>query len=349
MRCPLVMLLASRAAVSAAPQANCSAAHFAQPGDHIIDGHESQESTFFTHELFPTKIATTRCEDAKLQKDLTEWVLAQLDNMRSQKEYAGRRVTNDEFHRWQTQTQAPLGEEHLLPPSSTMSDPFHQLRRLARQQCTRFLISSSGGGDETEVDAFRHHLGTRELIAWAATYDGKMDDGHDSHDHGDALCSGVLYLRMPTGAPPLMFSDPRLVGERLKYAAAGGYDNTGGGGYDNSDPGSGTNLDRSRRLKRKRMSQWMQGNAERLAAVADDVDMVFASSTQQRGPFRSHALLQPRDGDMVLFPPWLFHSVPKEWAPTASLSEAEEVAGGAAAERGERLVFAFNLLQAATR
>ena len=125
MRCPLVMLLASRAAVSAAPQANCSAAHFAQPGDHIIDGHESQESTFFTHELFPTKIATTRCEDAKLQKDLTEWVLAQLDNMRSQKEYAGRRVTNDEFHRWQTQTQAPLGEEHLLPPSCLWKPHLH--------------------------------------------------------------------------------------------------------------------------------------------------------------------------------------------------------------------------------
>ena len=175
-----------------------------------------------------------------------------------------------------------------------------------------------------------------------------MDDGHDSRDRGDALCSGVLYLRMPTGAPPLMFSDPRLVGERLKYAPAAAMTIPAAAARQR-DPGSGTNLDRSRRLKRKRMSQWMQGNAERLAAVADDVDMVFASSTQQRGPFRSHALLQPRDGDMVLFPPWLFHSVPKEWAPTASLSEAEEVAGGAAAERGERLVFAFNLLQAATR
>ena len=64
---------------------------------------------------------------------------------------------------------------------------------------------------------------------------------------------------------------PRLVGDRLKYAAGGGYDDTGGGGYDNSDPGSGTNLDRSRRVKRKRMAQWMHSGwvAQRMGSSAD--------------------------------------------------------------------------------
>ena len=326
---PLMLATAS----SNTELSNCSAAHFAQPGDRIIDGHDTQ-AAFTTHELFPTSIATTRCEDAALREDLAAWAKAQLDSMQSQKEYAGKHITNDEFYRWQTQTQAPLGEEHLLPPSSTMSDPIHRLRRLARQQCTRFLTSSGPRDGDAEAGALRQHLGTRELIAWAATYDGRTDDGHASHDHGDALCSGVLYLRVSTGAPPLRFSDPRLVGARLKYAADGGYM------LDEVDAGSGTNADRARRQKRVRMAQWMQANRKQLAAIADDVDVTFASSTQPRGPFRSHALLQPRDGLMVLFPPYLFHSVPKEWAPAASLAEDEL--------GGERLVFAFNLMQAPT-
>ena len=138
-----------------------------------------------------------------------------------------------------------------------------------------------------------------------------------------------------TGWPPVIASAHEPSTRRVSDAPGGA---------------GGTNSDRVRRQKRKRMAQWMEGHLKQLSAIADDVDMAFASSKQPKGPFRSHALVQPRDGDMLLVPPWLFHSVPKEWAPASlSTEEDDEVgSGGAAGERGERLVFAFNLLQAAT-
>ena len=373
---PLLQLSAEQPPASSdngAQVKNCSAspssslAHWSEANDLVInDNHASDSLTM--HTLFPTTVATTRCTDGTLLQELKEWIDTEVATMhrgRPPQPY----VNNDEFYSWQTREQAPLGVEHALPAASTVADPMHRLRRLAREQCTRYLSSGMAGGDEAEMAAYRRHLGTRELIAWAAKYDGKHDRGHAEHDHGDAICSGVLYLRMPPRAPPLIFSDPRLVGRRLAYAASGGYEHAG----ENTDewvaekatheaPSAGQRgradgaVDSpeaspvaARRRERQRQAEWMRKQARQLEAIGSSVDMAFASAPVPRGPFATRALLSAREGDMVLFPPWLFHSVPSQWQPRVSVPAQEgDSSRDDASHGGERIVIAFNLLQVAT-
>lgn len=309
---------------AASSAANCSAQHWSEPGDVVVR-HEKVDEPFASHALFPTTISTTRLEDTDLRTALIEWARAQIASMRHER--PEQPFDNDAFYSWQTQTQVPLGQEHELPPlftsSSTSMDPVRRLRRLARQQCTRHL---SAGVAADELNEWQHHLGSRELIAWAATYDG-TEGGHGTHDHGDALCSGVLYLRVPRGAPPLIFADPRLVGARLAYAADGGYSN-----MDDGRP----QLDDATLRQLQRVDKWMSKRTSVLKQVGERVDLAFASRREAGGPFRHKALFAPSDGDVVLFPPWLFHQVPAQWAPDGD------------ADGSERVMFAFNLLQKAS-
>lgn len=106
--------------------------------------------------------------------------------------------------------------------------------------------------------------------------------GHGQHNHGGCLCSGVFYVSVPSGAPPLEFVDPRDARARVETHDSDNFPPVIKDGHD---------------------------DAWDLAAL----DIPFRHGDDARGPFSTRRIFKAARGDMVLFPPWLIHQVPDEW------------------------------------
>lgn len=106
--------------------------------------------------------------------------------------------------------------------------------------------------------------------------------GHGQHNHGGCLCSGVFYVSLPSGAPPLEFVDPRDARARVETHDSDNFPPVIKDGHD---------------------------DAWDLAAL----DIPFRHGDDARGPFSTRRIFKAARGDMVLFPPWLIHQVPDEW------------------------------------
>lgn len=61
-----------------------------------------------------------------------------------------------------------------------------------------------------------------------------------------------------------------------------------------------------------------------------DLIKIYKTNVSPHGPFASTVRLDVRDGDVIMFPAWLMHSVPAKWSEGA-------------VDGDERVVFSFNI------
>ena len=125
---------------------------------------------------------------------------------------------------------------------------------------------------ETNVlDWFQDPISTRKIDLWMAVQQGPTAC-HPNHTHEDAIVSGVYYAQMPPGSAPLVFQQP-------------------------TDSISSTSS-----IKLSSTPQLLQ----------DEEDQFVPRIPPECGDDSSTTSIEfhPRDGDLILFPPWLVHGVP---------------------------------------
>mmetsp|Transcript_7223 Transcript_7223/g.15756 ORF Transcript_7223/g.15756 Transcript_7223/m.15756 type:complete len:303 (-) Transcript_7223:153-1061(-) len=152
-------------------------------------------------------------------------------------------------------------------------------------------------------------LRNTKLTIWVAALD--PSERHSWHTHEGALCSGVFYASMPPRASPIVFFDPR--GQDWAFLD----------GVREGAEAFSPDEDRMHDI-----AQWLPGQ-------------------MGRPPFIRQRLFIPREGELLVFPPWLGHAVfngtlreAKSYSPETQKAEA---ARARAAKPPLRISFAFNL------
>jgi hypothetical protein len=176
-----------------------------------------------------------------------------------------------------------------------------QLKAIARAACTDYILSNprlEGGSRHAERTGPQHStppsgffssesylrsaLGGARLAVWATAlpYFGS----HPRHNHEGNLCSGVFYVTVPDIAQPLVFDDPR--GTPWRHLDAVPAETIQAGAADPHSAGA-----RYTRERLESIGHWLPGE-------------------KPHSPFVTQHAFLPRQGDLIVFPPWLSHSVP---------------------------------------
>ena len=90
-----------------------------------------------------------------------------------------------------------------------------RLRALAHAACTDHILATSPPDPD---GSFARYLGGLSVRLWAVVLTPAEE--HATHVHEGALCSGVIYVHVPAGSSPILFSDPR--GAARHYSARSG-------------------------------------------------------------------------------------------------------------------------------
>ena len=215
------------------------------------------DRAFETRALWATHISMTHLGDVGLRQRL---VALAHDMMRQMSRR--RRFENNAFFNYQ------MGMQDRLRAHPDI----RQLRSLAKHACLKHIGAQhrAAGGTAESAAALDAYARSLDIGLWAAAlHPGRS---HNKHVHEGAICSGVLYLDLPNGSSPIVFSDPR--GSPRHYE------------------------DYPAEVPQEEATSFGPGDHSH-----------WRLDEQPHAPFVGQAAFFPKEGDVVLFPSWLTHEV----------------------------------------